>query len=114
MEIKEEDIRFLVVINFLNLQSRYHIKKEVNKNKFIKISVKNTSVKSRFDKSFLSEDPPIKSLKQLVDFSKINKVNKFLTFSSISWLPWISNDSINGKNYNIYPDEINIPDASND
>ncbi len=78
---------------------------EVNKNK-----AKATALNKDLDLSFLSENP-IKSLKQLVGFSKINKkINSSPFPILVGYLgyPMIQlMEKINLKN----PDEINIPDA---
>ena len=78
---------------------------EVNKNK-----AKVTSLNQDLDLSFLSEDP-IKSLKQLVDFSKINKESNSSPFPVlVGYLGYPMIQLMEKINLN-NPDEINIPDA---
>jgi len=78
---------------------------EVNKNK-----AKVTSLNQDLDLSFLSEDP-IKSLKQLVDFSKITKESNSSPFPVlVGYLGYPMIQLMEKINLNNY-DEINIPDA---
>ena len=78
---------------------------EVNKNK-----AKVTSLNQDLDLSFLSENP-IKSLKQLVDFSKINKESNSSPFPVlVGYLGYPMIQLMEKINLN-NPDEINIPDA---
>ena len=78
---------------------------QVNKNK-----AKVTSLNQDLDLSFLSEDP-IKSLKQLVDFSKINKESNSSPFPVlVGYLGYPMIQLMEKINLN-NPDEINIPDA---
>ena len=78
---------------------------EVNKNK-----AKVTSLNQDLDLSFLSEDP-IKSLKQLVDFSKINKESNSSPFPVlVGYLGYPMIQLMEKINLNNH-DEINIPDA---
>ncbi len=78
---------------------------KVNKNK-----AKVTSLNQDLDLSFLSEDP-IKSLKQLVDFSKINKESNSSPFPIlVGYLGYPMIQLMEKIDLN-NPDEINIPDA---
>ena len=78
---------------------------EVSKN-----IAKVTSLNQDLDLSFLSEDP-IKSLKQLVEFSKINKESHSSPFPVlVGYLGYPMIQLMEKINLN-NPDEINIPDA---
>jgi len=78
---------------------------EVSKN-----IAKVTSLNQDLDLSFLSEDP-IKSLKQLVNFSKINKESNTSPFPVlVGYLGYTMIQLMEKINLN-NPDEINIPDA---